>query len=95
MCRIFAVVWFALLVSCNNNQQQSELESRLDNLEQENKQLKARLNNQPEVTSQPTYPESNTSLTNYVFVKLLVELQEYDVNAGGYITVTQNVLHSR
>jgi hypothetical protein len=96
MTRIFTLICFTLLFACNNKQKENDLESRLAKLEQENKELKEKVTNVPQTPySESIEPVTTTSpVISYAFTRLIVEQQEYDMDAHAYVNMTMNFCSS-
>lgn len=91
MIRNAIVMSLILLVSCDGQKKDSDLETRLNKLEQENEKLKEKLENTPETTNSGIPYNSEPASTSYVFTRLIVEQEEYaSPNAYTKVPVEQN-----
>jgi len=95
MIRILQVIALLSMLGCNNQQKENKLESRLNNLEQENKALKEKLNRVPQVSElEAEKPVDTIFKSQYAFTRLVVEQEEYDFSDGHLKTEAYNVCSS-
>lgn len=77
MKKITLLMSLTVLVSCNNQGNDSDLENRINKLEQENKTLKETLTRTTQPSSSEDVNKFESSSSNYVFTRLIVEQEEY------------------